>query len=376
MSETVNRPTPMVFASPSRYVQGAHAIDSAGESIARLGSAALIIADDFVWKMAGERLTDSLAQAGVAHDHERFNGEASTAEIDRIARIARAAGAGRAEVVIGFGGGKTLDTAKGVAEQLQTACAILPTTASTDAPTSALSVIYTDDGAFESYRFYDRNPDLVLVDTALIAQAPPRFLASGIADALATWIEARAVERAGANNMTGGKPTILGTAIAEKCESVLFEHAIAAYRANRIGVVTPALEAVVEANTLLSGLGFESGGLAVAHAVHNGFTALHGPIHELTHGEKVAYGTMVQLILDRASSEEIDRYLELYQALELPVTLEAACLADVPDVDLRRVAETALAAPESSHNVAYELDPIDLVWAIKAVDALAKARPG
>lgn len=370
MSDSTTARTPMVFASPARYVQGADAIDSAGESIQRLGRSAMIIADDFVWNMAGARLTDSLARHGIEHEYVRFNGEASSAEIQRIAAVANKAGY---DVVIGFGGGKTMDTAKGVAEQIAAACAILPTTASTDAPTSALSVIYTDDGAFESYRFYDRNPELVLVDTALIAQAPPRFLASGIADALATWVEARAVARAGANNMTGGKPTILGTAIAEKCEAVLFEHALAAYRANQAQVVTPALEAVVEANTLLSGLGFESGGLAIAHAVHNGFTALHGPIHELTHGEKVAYGTMVQLVLDRAPSAEIDRYLRLYQALDLPVTLKAAKLDDVSDADLQRVAETALAAPESSHNVAYALTPTDVVWAIKAVDGLARA---
>ncbi|OHV09353.1 glycerol dehydrogenase [Kushneria phosphatilytica] len=357
-----------VFISPGRYIQGAHAIQRAGHHIGRLGQSALIIADDFVWQMAGQALTKSLEASKVSFEYARFGGEASSHEIDRLVALGE-----QALVVVGFGGGKTLDTAKGVADRLGTPCAILPTTASTDAPTSALSVIYTDEGVFDSYRFYDHNPDLVLVDTHLIAQAPPRFLASGIADALATWVEARAVIRSGAANMAGGLPTLLGQTIGEKCEQVLFEQALLAWEANRAGVVTPALEAVVEANTLLSGLGFESGGLAAAHAIHNGFTALHGAIHELTHGEKVAYGTLTQLVLDQTPQVELERYLTLYIALGLPVTLEALKLAQATDNDLMRVAETALQEGESSHNLAYHLAPTDIVGAIRAVDAHAKA---
>ena len=47
---------------------------------------------------------------------------------------------------------------------------------------------------------------------------------------------------------------------------------VAAARDVEVDALTPALERVVEANTLLSGLGFESGGLCIAHAVHNGLT--------------------------------------------------------------------------------------------------------
>src|SRR5699024_12418424 len=98
--------------------------------------------------------------------------------------------------------------------------------------------------------------------------------------------------------------TIAAKAIAEKCEQVLFEYGHLAYESVKAKVVTPALEYIVEANTLLSGLGFESGGLSAAHAVHNGFTALDGDIHKLSHGEKVAFGTLVQLALEDRSLEE------------------------------------------------------------------------
>lgn len=359
-----------VFISPARYVQGANTLSRAGHYVSQLGKKALIIADDFVWKMAGDTLSDSLKGSDISFERAIFEGESSTAEIDRLVAQGEQYEAG---VVIGFGGGKTLDTAKGVADRMNAACAVLPTTASTDAPTSALSVIYSDEGEFESYRFYDKNPNLVLVDTAIIVNAPPRFLASGIADALATWVEARAAIRSSATNMAGGQSTLLGQTIGEKCEEVLFDHALLAWQANEAQIVTPSFEAVVEANTLLSGLGFESGGLAGAHAIHNGFTALHGEIHELTHGEKVAYGTVAQLILDQTPQAELEEYLDLYLALGLPVTLEALKLKDVSDDDLYRVAEAALKEGESIHNLAYALTPDQVVYAIKAVDVHARA---
>ncbi|WP_260579429.1 glycerol dehydrogenase [Vreelandella populi] len=351
-------------------MQGEGVTARAGHYVSALGKIALLIADDVVWKIAGEQLSASLEGEGVSFERAVFEGEASTREIDRLVELGRKQ---QADVVIGFGGGKAIDTAKGVAEKLEAACAILPTTASTDAPTSALSVIYSDDGEFESYRFYSKNPDLVLVDTGIICKAPPRFLASGIADALATWVEARAAIRANANNMAGGKATLLGATIGEKCEDILFEHAMLAYQANEAQIVTPSFEAVVEANTLLSGLGFESGGLAAAHAIHNGFTALHGEIHNLTHGEKVAYGTVAQLILDQTPQAELEEYLDLYLALGLPVTLKALKLDQASEEDLYRVAEAALKEGESSHNLAYELTPKQIVHAIKAVDVHARA---
>ena len=213
------------------------------------------------------------------------------------------------DLVIGLGGGKTIDSAKAIADLLQSSVVIAPTIASTDAPVSALSVIYTDEGAFERYIFYSKNPELVLVDSKVISQAPKRLLASGIADGLATWVEARAVMQANGKTMLGKHQTLAGVAIAERCEEILFADGLQAMAACEAKVVTPALENIIEANTLLSGIGFESGGLAAAHAIHNGFTALTGDIHHLTHGEKVAYGTLVQLFLENRPKEVLDKYI-------------------------------------------------------------------
>jgi len=358
-----------VFLSPSRYVQGKDVIKKAGTYIGNLGSKALVLADKFVWKIAGNELTKILERSNIQVEKVTFNGECSNSEIERVMNLSKKAGS---EVIIGLGGGKTMDAAKVIANQLTLMLTTMPTTASSDAPTSAVSVIYTDKGAVESYKFHRKNPDLVLVDTRIIANAPPRFLASGIADALATWVEARAVKQSHAQILTGGLPTIAGQAIAEKAEQILFAYSLQAIEANKNKLVTPALEHVVEANTLLSGLGFESGGLAAAHAIHNGFTAVDGDIHHLTHGEKVAYGTITQLVLENKPLDELDRYIKLYLHLGLPVTLKEIHLEDATDDDFYKIAEVATAEGETIHNMPFKVTPDDVVQAIKAVDAYVK----
>jgi len=128
----------------------------------------------------------------------------------------------------------------------------------------------------------------------------------------------------------------------------------------------------VEANTLLSGLGFESGGLAAAHAIHNGFTALKGDIHHLTHGEKVAFGTLVQLTLEKHPIQEIERYIAFYISLDLPVTLEDIKLKDAAKEDIMKVAEAATIEEETIHQ-AFNITADDVVDAIFATDQYAKA---
>ncbi|WP_458119323.1 glycerol dehydrogenase [Paenibacillus sp. Z6-24] len=363
--------TERVFISPGKYVQGRDVIQKAGQYVQALkGDKSLVIADDIVWDIAGNQVLKSLEEASVGYVKAVFNGEASTNEINRLVEIGRE---NEAKIVIGVGGGKTLDTAKAVSDVLGGYTVIIPTTASTDAPTSALSVIYSDEGIFESYKFYNKNPDLILVDTKIIAGAPARFLSSGIADALATWVEARAVIEARATTMAGGLPTLAAEAIARKCEETLFDFGLLAYESVQRKVVTPALDAVVEANTLLSGLGFESGGLAGAHAIHNGFTVLEGDIHHMTHGEKVAFGTLTQLALEKRPIHEIERYIAFYISLDLPVTLEDLKIADVSDEDLYRVAQAATKPDETAHNLPFVVTADDVKDAIIAADQYSRA---
>ncbi|SDJ03915.1 glycerol dehydrogenase [Natribacillus halophilus] len=360
-----------IFISPSKYVQGKDVTDSAGKYVADFGKKALVIADEIVWDIAGNRVSGSLKEAGLDIVEEKFSGEASETEIKRIADVANE---NNVDIVVGVGGGKALDTTKGVRDLMnEAACVIVPTTASTDAPTSALSVIYTEGGVFERYSFFKTNPDLILVDPKVIAGAPPELLAAGIADALATWVEARTAYEGRGSTMAGGQATIAGQAIAKKCEETLFDYGLLAYEANKRQVVSHALEQVVEANTLLSGLGFESGGLALAHAVHNGFTVLEGDIHHKSHGEKVAFGILTQLTLEARNQSEINRYIELLEKLGLPTTFEDLHIEDIERENLVKVAETAMQEGESSHNMPAVPTPDDVVDAMIAADQYSKA---
>ncbi|MFD1065557.1 glycerol dehydrogenase [Oceanobacillus locisalsi] len=359
----------IIFTSPSKYIQGKGALNDLGKQIKTIGKKPLILSDDIVWDITGETIESSLKSESLHFHYIQFNGEASLNEMGRIADEGKQE---KVDFVIGVGGGKTLDTAKAVADELEVSVVIVPSTASTDAPTSALSVIYSDEGVFESYKFYNKNPELVLVDTKVVAGAPPRLFASGIADAMATWVEARATIKSNGDAMAGGKTSIAGQAIAEACEKTLFAYGKAAYKAVEKKLVTKQVEAVVEANTLLSGLGFESGGLAAAHAIHNGFTVLDGDIHHLTHGEKVAYGTLTQLVLELHPEEEIQKYIDFYRSLGLPTTLEEMHLDEVSYEDLRKVGAAATQEGETMGNLSEEITADDVAQAILAVDQLSK----
>ena len=354
------------FASPSRYIQGENALFENAQSISELGTHPVLLCDSVVYDIGGKRFEEYLGQNGLTVLPVFFNGEASDNEINRVVSLAEENGC---DLVIGLGGGKTIDSAKAIADLLKSPVVIAPTIASTDAPVSALSVIYTDEGAFERYIFYSKNPELVLVDSKVISQAPKRLLASGIADGLATWVEARAVMQANGKTMLGQRQTLAGVAIAQRCEETLFADGLQAMAACEAKVVTPALENIIEANTLLSGIGFESGGLAAAHAIHNGFTALTGDIHHLTHGEKVAYGTLVQLFLENRPKEELNKYIRFYQQIGMPTTLKEMHLETASYEDLLKVGQQATIEGETIHQMPFEVKASDIAQAIVAVDA-------
>ena len=356
-----------VFISPKKYIQGAGVISQLGEEVGKIGTTPLVLSDSVVWGITGDAVEESFKAADISYTFEEFSGEASNTEIDRLTGVGKDK---NTDVIIGLGGGKTIDTAKAVADALDVPVVIAPTTASTDAPTSALSVIYSDEGVFESYKFDNKNPDLVLVDSKVVVGAPVLFLASGMGDAMATLVEARASQKRNSNTMAGGKATLAAQAIAEKAEEILFEQGPAAYKAAKQGLVTPQVEAVIEANTLLSGLGFENGGLAAAHAVHNGFTALEGEVHNLTHGQKVAYGILTQLVLEGYPDTEILRYAHFFQAIELPTTLKELHLEDASYEDLLKIGELATAEGETARNMDPDLTPEQVADAILAVNEL------
>lgn len=354
---------------PGRYVQGLHAIQRLGSEVSRFGQNAFGICAP----SACENLLPAIQGTIQEHIHftaEAFQRECSDEEIDRLSSLAER---GKSDIIIGIGGGKTLDTAKAVADSLQLPVAIVPTIASTDAPCSALSVIYTQAGAFKRYLFFPRNPELVLVDTAIIAHAPVRFLVSGMGDALATWFEAESCRTNYAANMAGDIGSMAAMALAELCYKTLMKYGLSAKLACEAQVTTPALEHIVEANTLLSGLGFESGGLAAAHAIHNGLTVLP-QTRSYFHGEKVAIGTLVSLFLTDKSMDVIEQVFSFCETVGLPTTLSDIGLADILDDSLMKVAEATCKEGETMHNEPMPVTAEMVFSAFRAADSFGRTR--
>ncbi len=364
-----------VLLSPSRYVQGKNALGELGTHIARIGKNPLVVSDDIVWGLVEETVTASFKESGLESTRVGFGKHTTAKAVEGLVDLIKSGGH---DVIIAIGGGSTIDAAKAAGFLADIRWVSVPSTASSDAPTSALSVIYTEEGEFVEYRFFPRNPDLVLIDTQLVANAPVRFLVGGIGDALATYLEARATWRGQGMTMAGGRPTHSALALAKLSWELLWENALPALDAVRSKTVTPALEAVVEANTLLSGLGFESGGLAAAHAIHNGLTAAP-QTHGLTHGEKVNIGSLTQLVLEGAPTADIEDFIEFTTRVGLPNTLTEIGLSNDNIAELRAVAEAATVEGETIHAMPFPVSAdmvFDALLAIEAISRRVRAERG
>ncbi len=367
------------FIAPSKYVQGEDELLNLGYFVKTFGQSALLIAHPEDVKRVKSKLDATEAKYGIKFIPSNFGGECSREEIARLTEVAKA---NNCDCTIGLGGGKAIDTAKCVAKGH--ALIICPTIAATDAPTSHSAVLYTPDGSFDDYAYFNQNPSVVLVDTTVIANAPTRFLVSGMGDALSTYFEARATRNAYANVNAGlpcgyregycgpAKGTLTAFALAKLCYETLLADGVKAKHACDANQVTTALENIIEANSLLSGLGFESGGLAAAHAVHDGLTILEGTHHHF-HGEKVAFGTLVQLVLENAPEAELNEVLGFCHSVGLPVCLADIGVDHLSEEELMAVAEKACIPEESVHSMPFPITVNAVAAAIKTADLIGAA---
>ncbi|MBU3105881.1 glycerol dehydrogenase [Clostridium gasigenes] len=366
------------FICPTKYVQGEDELLNLGYFVKTFGKSGLLIAHKDDVARIKEKLDITSEKFGITFVESGFKGECSRQEVERLQQIAKE---NKCDCIIGLGGGKAIDTAKCVAEG--DALIIVPTIAATDAPTSHSAVLYTPEGAFDDYAYFKQSPSVVLVDTTVIAKAPTRFLVSGMGDALSTYFEARAASNS-YSNVNAGLPcgvregvcgSAIGTntalALAKLCYETLMMDGVKAKAASDCNLVTPALENIIEANILLSGLGFESGGLAGAHAIHDGLTILEGT-HKYFHGEKVAFGTIAQLVLENSKTEEINEVLNFCLEVGLPVCLEDIGVDSITDAELMEVAEKACIKEESIHSMPFPIKAQAVAAAIITADKIGK----
>jgi glycerol dehydrogenase len=360
-----------VLIAPRKYVQGRGVLAEIGTYLKMLGKRPMLVWDRCVKDLVGPTVLKSIREAGLEPIDIDFQGESSKVEAERVTEIAKTTGA---DISVGIGGGKALDTAKAAAVWANIKMVTVPTIASNDSPTSAASVWYDAEGNCIGWDCWPFNPDIVMVDTQVIANAPVRAFVAGMGDALATWLEAEAAFKTRAVNLAGGVPTMAAMTLAKLCFDTLLESGLEAKRALELHAVTPAVEKCIESNVLLSGLGFESGGLATAHMIANALPSFP-ECKKFMHGEKVGFGVISQLCLDdEKKTNEIYAIVDFEIAVGLPVTFADVNLEGVTRERLKAIGDICAGAGSLCANHPFKVTSEDIVDAMIAADALGRER--
>jgi glycerol dehydrogenase len=353
----------IVYGSPARYLQGRGVLERAGEELAHLGKTALLVVDPVVRSSIGAAIEQSCLAASMTIVVKDFGGECSPAEVDRLAREA---GPFRPTVIVAAGGGKCLDTGKALAKRLGARMATVPTIASNDSPTSHIFVLYDADHRLLEVQKLDRNPDLVLVDLDVIANAPARLLLAGIGDAFVKRFEVEQCVKVQGVNVFGSSPSMAALAMARSCYDVLRADAVAALAAVEARRADESLARVVEVCVLMSGLSFESGGLSIAHAMTRGLSAVK-PLAYALHGYQVAYAVTVQLVLERRDAAFMADHAAFYREIGLPLSLADLGLPRPSADQLATIADLTLAAPHMK-NFERHVSRDELIGAMRTLE--------
>ncbi len=350
-----------LLVSPGQVVQGNGIISQARESISRLGKRPLVV---------GGNKTCSLIYPHLELIFEEFKLTATTASYapdcseSSLETLTLATLEHKADFIIGVGGGKALDTAKLLAHQHKLPIVTIPTSAATCAAWTALSNIYSNQGAFQ----YDvpllRCPDLLILDYAIIKTAPKRTLVAGIGDAIAKWYEASV-----SSGNSRATLTIAAVQQARVLRDILLQKSASALENLGGEDWQEVINACVLLAGVIGGLGGANCRTVAAHAVHNGLThipAAHGALH----GEKVAYGILVQLRLEeiiqgnQLAATSRQQLLKFYGEIGLPKTLEDLGLSQVTLEELRQAAEVTCHSNSDIHRLPFTVSPEQLLSAM------------
>jgi glycerol dehydrogenase len=357
------------FGGPHRYVQGPGALSELATLAPLYGKRPFVVADVAVIGALRDQLATLLKPCTDHIEFVEFSGECSANQIDAMAAKADAA---QSDVIIAIGGGKAIDTAKGVRILRGGAIIVVPTVASNDAPTSRLAIVYTEDHVLKEVRLMPTNPDAVVVDTSIIARAPRRFFVAGIGDALSKKFEAEQCFNSGGMNFYKARPAGLAVSIADQCYRVIRRDAVASLAAVDRKEPDAAFENIVEATILLSGLGFESGGLSIAHSLTRGFSALPS-LNTSLHGEQVAFGLLAQLCLEQRAADFLVDMVSFYRQIGLPTSLkDLGFVGDVAE-GIQTIAQRSVAEAPYLKQFVGTVTVETIAAALRKADGLAKA---
>jgi glycerol dehydrogenase len=352
---------------PSKYVQGAGVLNQLGTYVKQYGERPFVVSGRTSFSKVKARVQASLLSAGIPLvGYVDSVTECTRAKINEVSAKAEEIDV---DIVIGCGGGKAVDTAKAVAERLHVPSISVPTQCATNADGMADAVIFTDDHKFMEDLYLSRPPVLVLVDTEIVGRAPPQYIVQGMGDALACAFEKPAYAASQRAKKAGDQATTAALDVNLRCFQTLMTHGLQAKKDVEAGKITEAVEAVVEAIKLQSGFGFGGGGCAAAHAVHNGLTILPGIARK--HGEIVAFGTLVQMVLEKRPMGEIERVMRWCKSMGLPIRLQE--LGQLDRGQLYLAADKACDPSDSMVCMPFLVTPKMVLDAMEEADKLGNA---
>lgn len=361
-------PTSLLSLSvaPARVLRGDCALERSKEAIASLGKRPLVVGGDRTLATFAPQFQSILEQQQLSYAVASYSPDCSETS---LATLQDAATSHAADLIIGIGGGKALDTAKLLAYQCKLPIVTIPTSAATCAAWTALSNIYSDQGAFLYDVALERCPDLLILDYSLIQTAPQRTLVAGIGDALAKWYEASV--------SSGSSPLTLMIAAVQQARvlrDILFQKSAEALKEPGSEAWREVVDATVLLAGVIGGLGGAQCRTVAAHAVHNGLTHLTA-CHDTLHGEKVAYGILVQLRLEemlqgnQLAASARQQLLKFYTEIGLPSTLDALGLGTITLAELRQAAEFACSPNSDIHRLPFVVVPEQLMAAMVSTTA-------
>lgn len=355
-----------VFGAPGRYIQGRGAWRLVGDCAATLGARAVLVIDATIRDMLAGQVEESCATAGVELQVLSFAGHLGAATGAEL----QAQLDGPVAAVLAAGGGRAIDAGKALAEGLGSGLITLPTVASNDAPTSKNFVLYEDGHRMLEVRHLMRNPDFVIVDTDILSKAPKALFRAGMGDALAKKFEADACFNSGGVTMFLARSTRLAHQVADTCYKTLVKHGAGAWAVVGTGTVTDDFDAAVEAMILMAGLGFESGGLSLPHALTRGIPLLPGG-GDVLHGIQVAWALIVHF--EALNLEPPPELMRLYKIVGLPLSLQDMGLGAPSRAQLAALADATLVVRHMK-NMPFKLEAETLVTAITRVEEKAPNR--
>ncbi len=351
--------------APAKVLRGDRILEQAGNAIAFLGNRPLIVGGDRTLKATLPRLQSVLAAQELDASTANYGSDCSEAG---LATMGEAVKAHQADLIIGVGGGKALDAAKLLAYQCHLPVVTIPTSAATCAAWTALSNVYSEEGAFLYDVSLENCPNLLLLDYDLIATAPTHTLVAGIGDAIAKWYEASV-------SSGNSEQTLIVSAVqqARVLRDILFQKSAAALQSPGSAVWKEVVDATVLLAGVIGGLGGAECRTVAAHAVHNGLT--HLPVHSSIHGEKVAFGILVQLRLEemvqgnQLAATSRQQLLKFYTEIGLPQKLSDLGLENISLKELEQAAELALAPKSDIHRLPFKVAIEQLLAAMVSTTA-------